>query len=144
MCETYGTRLVPYSGADWRAYRIVIGAKPTKKRRRAGFYERRALEPWLLATTIRAELPRVIVDLYAKRMQIEETFRDTKNARLGWGLEHANSRSTQRQELLLLVATLAFAAAVLAGAAIEARGQASRHQANTVRDRRVPPFSASV
>ena len=40
-------------------------------------------------------------------MTIEQSFRDTKNARLGLGLENARSRSGTRFEMLLLIAHLA-------------------------------------
>ena len=48
-----------------------------------------------------------IVSLYAQRMKIEQSFRDTKNTRLGLGLEIARSRSGPRFEMLLLLAQLA-------------------------------------
>lgn len=130
---------IPYAAQHWWPYRIVLGPKPVSsaRRRKIDYYQRRALEPWLLATTIQSELPSVIVELYAKRMQIEETFRDTKNVRFGWSFDHACSRSAERLELLLLVASLALVAALLAGAAAEERDLARHHQANTVRTRRV-------
>jgi hypothetical protein len=39
-------------------------------------------------------------------MQIEESFRDTKNAKLGISLSFANSRSAERFDNLLLIAAL--------------------------------------
>ena len=45
--------------------------------------------------------------LYAQRMRIEQSFRDTKNLRVGFGLEIARSRSAPRFEMLLLMAHLA-------------------------------------
>jgi hypothetical protein len=67
---------IPYASQHWWPYRIILGPKPiARRRRKPGYYQRRAIEPWLLATTIQSDL-KVIVDLYAKRMQIEETFRD--------------------------------------------------------------------
>lgn len=122
---------------------IVIAARPEprRSRRNAGtrddaIYQRSALEPWLLATTL-DEHPRRVVALYAMRMQIEETFRDAKSARFGWALEHAGSRQRDRQAVLLLIACLALAATLLTGAAVEAKGYARNFQANTVRSRRV-------
>lgn len=40
-------------------------------------------------------------------MQIEQSLRDTKNTRLGLGIESARSRSAMRFEMLLLLAQLA-------------------------------------
>jgi hypothetical protein len=51
--------------------------------------------------------PEAIVSLYAQRMGIEQSFRDTKNLRWGLGLEVSRSRSRARLEMLLLVAHLA-------------------------------------
>jgi hypothetical protein len=130
---------IPYAVGHWSSYRIILGARPVKSKRCASaeFYKRRALEPWLLATTLRSELPSCIVAIYAKRMQIEETFRDAKNPRFGWAFDHASSRSADRLEALLLIAALALVATVLAGAAVEDRGLARLHQANTITSRRV-------
>ena len=130
---------IPYAQGHWWPFRVILGARPVKSKRRREHrpYARRALEPWLLATNIRSELPSRIVAIYATRMQIEETFRDAKNPRLGWALEHASSRSVERLDALLLIATLAFVATILAGAAMEQRGLARQHQANTLCTRRV-------
>src|SRR4051812_16366487 len=45
-----------------------------------------ALDPWLLATSVSHGTASHIVALYARRMRIEETFRDAKNHRFGWAL----------------------------------------------------------
>jgi transposase len=70
---------------------------------------RREGEPWLLATSpalshLQAE---GIVALYRQRMSIEQSFRDTKNLRVGMGLEVSRSRSAQRFNVLLLIVHLA-------------------------------------
>ncbi|WP_390902924.1 transposase [Vibrio qingdaonensis] len=48
-----------------------------------------------------------ITNLYAKRMQIEEAFRDLKSTAYGILLRHNRTRCTQRLDILLLVALLA-------------------------------------
>jgi hypothetical protein len=48
-----------------------------------------------------------LVNLYAKRMQIEESFRDIKSPQYGLGLRHSNTRCTKRFDILLLIAMLA-------------------------------------
>jgi hypothetical protein len=135
----------PYAatGALNVPYRIVLSARPARAEgpARKDPYARRALEPWLLATTIERERPARIVELYRLRMQIELTFRDTKNGRCGFGLEYARSRDRHRQEILLLIACLALAAVLLIGLHAEAQGAARRHQANTLRGRRVNSLS---
>lgn len=70
----------------------------------------RAHEPWLLVHS--PELtehfrPDEIVALYARRMQIEETFRDSKSPAFGLGFSIGRSRTAARLHALLLIATLA-------------------------------------
>ena len=91
-------------------------------------------DPWLLVTSL--PLPaKKIVRLYAQRMHIEETFRDTKNTRWGWSLRHARFGNAQRTTTLLLIAALTTAAMTLLGHAIEARGLHRGYQANTSKTR---------
>lgn len=129
----------PYRGPSWWwTYEVVLGARTGRRSRRTDeHYQRRAIEPWLLATTLRNEPASQIVAIYALRMQIEETFRDTKNARFGWAFEYAGSRDEGRQAVLLLIGSLALAATLLAGRAVEETGRAGHYQANTIRSRRV-------
>lgn len=70
---------------------------------------RRESEPWLLACSpgLAHLTPSAIVALYGQRMRIEQSFRDTKNSRLGLGLSDSRSRSSMRYEILLLIAHLA-------------------------------------
>lgn len=65
-------------------------------------------EPWLLAvapclSTLSAQ---AIVALYARRMQIEQTFRDLKNEQWGMGLRNSQTRQPNRLAILLLIAAL--------------------------------------
>ena len=64
-------------------------------------------------------------------MQIEETFRDAKSHRWGFGLRYARSRSAKRLEVLLLISTLATLVYWLAGLVVRARGWQRHFQANT-------------
>lgn len=98
-----------------------------------------AREPWLLATSLPAHewTARHVVQAYRKRMQIEESFRDMKNARWGYGLEYARCHSAARLENLLLLITLAILATWFAGLAGKAAGLERRLQANTERKRTV-------
>lgn len=80
----------------------------------------RASEPWLLATSASLmELSaREIVAIYAKRMQIELSFRDLKSHRYGSAFEDTLTRDPRRLEMLLLIHALATLAAWLEGIAI--------------------------
>lgn len=85
----------------------IYGAKP--KGKNSAKNARSACEPWLLVSSVGLTYLSAasIVGLYAQRMRIEQSFRDTKNVRLGLGLEAARSRSGPRFEILLLIAHLA-------------------------------------
>lgn len=107
---------------------------PNQRRKR-----RAAREPWVLATSLPPEQwpASRIVRAYDKRMQIEETFRDLKSHRWGFGLQYARSRQAERLENLLLLTSLATLATWLAGLAIRAANLAPRFQANTVKTKTV-------
>jgi len=96
-------------------------------------------DPWLLATSLPhgAGSGKRVMKLYALRMQIEETYRDVKNGRWGFGLEYARSRRAERFENLLLIATLALVVIWLTGLVAKARQWVRRFQANTERRRPV-------
>lgn len=69
---------------------------------------RGASEPWLLACSPGLSVldAAAIIAIYAKRMRIEQSFRDLKNERLGLGFSAARSHSAKRLEVLLLIAHL--------------------------------------
>jgi hypothetical protein len=94
-----------------------------------------ALDPWLLATSITSGDAAYIVSLYARRMQIEETFRDAKNHRFGWCLSDVRLSTHRRAFTLLLVAAFAMAIAMLIGLSAETAGAHRAYQANTARER---------
>jgi hypothetical protein len=96
-----------------------------------------ALDPWLLATSVDSGDAAYIVSLYARRMQIEETFRDAKNHRFGWCLSDARTSTHQRTLMLLLLAAFAMSIAILIGLSAEAAGAQRAYQANTTSNQRV-------
>lgn len=101
---------------------------------------RRAKEPWVLATSMKSS-PNKIVAAYASRMQIEETFRDTKSMNLGFSLDHARTKSATRADILILLASLAHLLSIIAGLVAETCKLDRTYQANTVRTRRVLSLS---
>jgi hypothetical protein len=100
--------------------RLVLNRRPSCGRHRLNIYGKRrvgrssakcgraAREPWLLAASPQLDhlAAQSIVSLYAQRMQIEQSFRDTKNLRVGQGLQATRSRSRERLQMLLLIAHL--------------------------------------
>ena len=118
-----------------------------KKKKRGGksqcttdkYQQQKANEPWLLIFNLPESIKitgRKVVKMYKQRMQIEESFRDTKNENLGIGLGYANSRSAKRYDNLLLVAALILFILWSLGYASDQLNQ-SRFQANTEKKRRV-------
>ena len=100
--------------------RLVLSQRPARGRHNLNLYgrprsgrssaksARAAKEPWLLAASPKLNhlVADSIVRLYAQRMRIEQSFRDTKSLRVGQGLECARSRSRERWEMLRLIAHL--------------------------------------
>jgi len=96
-------------------------------------------EPWLLATSLKngEKIARKVIKLYKFRMQIEESFRDVKNSRLGFSFEESQTYKRKRFEILLLISMLAILAVTILGKAGELRGIQYDFQANTIRNRTV-------
>lgn len=100
---------------------------------------RRQREPWLLAVSPELEhlSANAVVNVYAKRMQIEEEFRDLKNERFGLGLSANRSRRNRRLSVLLLIACLASFLLRLIGEIAHAHHIERQCQSNTRRSRPV-------
>lgn len=98
---------------------------------------RSACEPWVLAHSIELRDLRAdeIVALYARRMQIEENFRDTKSLAFGMGAQIGRSRSAPRLQALLLIGTLASFLLWHIGQIAEAEGLHRRFMATTRKTR---------
>ena len=63
-------------------------------------------EPWYLMTNLPGTAAR-LTNLYARRMAVEELFRDAKDGRYGLGLGRAQVRTAARLDRLLLIVALA-------------------------------------
>ncbi|MCG3181427.1 MAG: hypothetical protein BIFFINMI_03820 [Phycisphaerae bacterium] len=64
-------------------------------------------ECWFLMTDLPGTA-RQLIGLYAKRMSVEQLFRDLKNKRNGWSLRDTGIRDPQRFDRLLLILALAY------------------------------------
>jgi hypothetical protein len=101
-------------------------------------YSRAHREPWLLATSFQGRKAGKKVKLiYARRMTIEEAFRDLKSSKYGFGLEEGKTRQKKRRAILLLIAMLASLIAWLAGKIGEQMKWQYQFQSNSIKDRRV-------
>jgi len=101
--------------------------------------EAKEKEPWLLASSLKthSKLAKQVKNIYATRMQIEETFRDVKSARYGLGFELNGTYKTKRLQILLMIVMLALFVLWVLGLAAKMTNQHWQYQANTVRDKNV-------
>lgn len=102
-------------------------------------YSRANREPWLIATSLSGGdlIAKRVINIYKKRMQIEQNFRDEKNPRWGFGLRMSRTENIQRLEILLLISFIATITLWLIGSLAESRGLHRDFQANSYRHRRV-------
>lgn len=119
--KTLDLGLGAYARSNPVAVRGVLSKRPNKGRNCLNIYGAKrtghnssknahsAREPWLLASSVglRHLSADAIVELYSQRMCIEQSFRDTKNLRVGLGLDVTRSRSKERLEMLLLLGHMA-------------------------------------
>ncbi|MGE2794006.1 transposase, partial [Escherichia coli] len=78
-----------------------------------------------------------LVNLYAKRMQIEETFRDLKSPAYGFGLRQSRTNSPERFDIILLIALMVQCLLWLVGLHAQQQGWDKHFQANTIGHRTV-------
>lgn len=96
-----------------------------------------ANEPWLLVTSNDTINSKKVVQLYAKRMQIEQNFRDDKNQRYGFSWRNSFTSEANRIGVLCFIAFLATAMLWLIGIEAEKRKLHYSYQANSIKYRRV-------
>jgi hypothetical protein len=98
-------------------------------------------EAWCLATS-RTDLGAAgVVELYARRFTIEETFRDLKDPRFGTGLGSVHISQPERRDRLMLLFAVAHALLTLLGAAGEACGLDRTLKTNTSKKRTMSLFN---
>jgi hypothetical protein len=102
-------------------------------------HEKRGREPLLLTTSLSptAYTPNEIINIYKKRMQIEEAFRDLKNTKNGLSLRHCRSFSIERLNVALLIGNIAALLLWLVGLSAKNKQVHFSFQANTVRSENV-------
>lgn len=121
-------------GASVTADKTAVGAVVVK-------HQKGMKEAWCLATS-RADLGAGgVVDLYARRFTIEETFRDLKDPRFGTGLGAVHISRPDRRDRLMLLFAVAHALLTLLGAAGEAAGLDRTLKTNTSKRRTMSLFN---
>ncbi len=101
--------------------RLILIRQPKKRRqdltysgtqrqsKRSHSHASREREPWLLvcSLSLKDRAAKKLTDIYRRRMQIEEGFRDSKSARYGLGLSQYCRMNVNRRAVLCLLASLA-------------------------------------
>ncbi|MDF3054254.1 MAG: transposase family protein [Gammaproteobacteria bacterium] len=109
-----------------------------KKDKDSKNYGRSQREPWLLASScMGANAAQKVVNIYHRRMTIEEAFRDLKSNRYGLGLENSQTKQEKRRDIFLLIAMLTQLIAWLIGLVGEKQKRHYQFQSNSIKHRRV-------
>lgn len=103
-------------------------------------YQSMANEPWLLASSDTTITSVQVINLYSKRMQIEQNFRDDKSPRYGFSWRFSKSVGVKRMSVLCLISCIATLTLWFIGFEGEKRLFHYQFQANTIRNRRVLSF----
>ncbi len=97
---------------------------------------KRGREPWLIASSMNSPA-NIIIKLYGKRTQIENSFRDTKNQRVGFSLNDTGTRNIERLNILLLIVYIASIGLWFIGQCAKENKYHYQFQANTIKHRDV-------
>ncbi len=102
-------------------------------------HAKRGSEPWLLASSLFSEAysAKAIVNIYKKRMQIEESFRDLKNGKSGFSLRQNRSIFIERLNIILLIGAITMFLLWILGTIVKNKKIHYQYQANTIRNRTV-------
>lgn len=101
-------------------------------------YSRAHREPWLLVSSLsKRNAAKKVIEIYSRRMTIEEAFRDMKSSGYGLGLEESKTKLKKRRDILLLIGALASLIAWLTGLAGEKMKLQYQFQSNSIKHRRV-------
>jgi hypothetical protein len=87
--------------------------------------------PWCLATSLVDASPREVVRIYGRRFQCEETFRDLKDRRYGYGLRFTRIKDSSRRDRCILAFVLAYVVQTVLGVLSERLGLDRHLRANT-------------
>ncbi|WP_338835634.1 IS4 family transposase [Neomoorella thermoacetica] len=93
-------------------------------------------EPWFLVTQLDWQ-PKKVASAYGRRMDIEESFKDFKNPRTGFGLRGLRLSTAFRYERLFLIMTYAYFFLLLAGIYGEQKDYHRKLVSSSTKKRRV-------
>jgi len=112
------------------AYRDIDDHAATVSVRAVVAFGMGAEEPWRLVTNLIDDVLHV-AGAYGRRFECEETFRNQKDLRYGFGLKLVRLKEAVRYERLLVVVAVACLVAFCVGAQAESVGLHRQFQANT-------------
>jgi hypothetical protein len=92
-------------------------------------------DPWCLATNLREAEGTAIVKLYSRRFTCEESFRDLKDRRYGYGLRSTRIRNPLRRDRFLMLFAFVYLVLTLVGQCSERLGLDRTLRANTAETR---------
>jgi len=103
-----------------------------------GSYSEANKEPWILATNLPLDVKPVdIINLYFKRMQIEESFRDVKSHQFGLAGRYVRTHSVDRWGVKMLLAAIVQITYWIIGVIAHSQNKQQYFQANTVKDKKI-------
>ena len=138
----YNCRLVTTRKAlKGRKQKISRGRTSNKKAN--GSYAQSAKEPWILATNLTNETHKAsqIVAFYAKRMQIEESFRAIKSHQFGLSARYVRTLDINRWAVLMLLAAIILITYWVIGVIGHSQGMQKIFQVNTSTKRQFSYFT---
>lgn len=115
----------------------ITNSKTTIRRSGSLVQSKAHRDPLLLSTSLKNYTAKQIVNMYQKRMEIEEEFRDLKSPRYGFSLILSGTKSIKRLEILLLIAAITNFICWLISLTLRRKGEHREYQANTVKNTNV-------
>lgn len=102
-------------------------------------HEKRGNEPWLIVSSLSPQkfTANEVINIYKKRMQIEESFRDLKNTKNGFGLRHSRSYMIERLNVILLLGAIGAWVLWILGMVMKQKGEHWSFQINSIRCKNV-------
>ena len=103
-----------------------------------GSYSKLNKEPWILSTNLPLEVGAIeIVNLYFKRMQIEESFRDVKSHQFGLSGRYVRTHSVHRWAVKMFLAAIVQITYWVIGVIAHSQNKQQYFQSNTVKSRKI-------
>jgi hypothetical protein len=113
------------------------------KHRTSKQHSRGQREGWIIVSSLisnKSTIAKKIINIYSRRMTIEESFRDLKSTQYGFGMDQNKTIKQERLIVWLMLAALACLLAWIVGYFAEKTGLHPQYQANSIKHRRVLSF----